>query len=414
MAIFAQVWLWSALAFVAGSLLTWVLLANPARKRAAELENRLASASAARQRATAAERANADRDRYEDEEFDDRPYAAQPSVDQHDHRDERPLAEELFGGGSGGYGETEHLPIDAEGRGAAQPTKQVPAVGSLEAPQQSHDLFAPPEPAIDHGNGDRGEDAAQTQYIRPVVEAPAEVDESDRGWFDRTDGGQDEQNLVDDLDDGVPAEQQANLVEDVEDVDDVDETGTIFTQHTTPIPAVMIEDLDRREQDGAVPEAGGIAAALDEQPAQDQEPEPEPVPAGPPPLPKRVKSGTRSPDFGQRIDERRQDDDPPARSLFEPIVPVEEMPTTAVRPPQRDDEPQAGQTGLFVPPGPFGPGSAMPLPGGGSPSPDFQIKASVTALRYCGPESPQFGRTVAEVWFRTPDDAERVGFRPIG
>jgi hypothetical protein len=95
------------------------------------------------------------------------------------------------------------------------------------------------------------------------------------------------------------------------------------------------------------------------------------------------------------------------RSLFEPIVPAEGE--LAMPPPHRvatDSRPSA--------PGPFGPGSAMPLPGGASPSPEFTIKASVTALRYCTPESPQFGRTVAEVWFRSAADAERVGFRPVG
>jgi hypothetical protein len=55
----------------------------------------------------------------------------------------------------------------------------------------------------------------------------------------------------------------------------------------------------------------------------------------------------------------------------------------------------------------------MPRPGGGRPSDDFGVKASVTALRYCTDESPQFPRMVAEVWFRTPEDAERVGFRPL-
>ena len=73
----------------------------------------------------------------------------------------------------------------------------------------------------------------------------------------------------------------------------------------------------------------------------------------------------------------------------------------------------AGGVDPFVPPGPFGPGSAMPLPGGRPPSGEYTIKASVTALRYCSPESPKFDRTVAEVWFRSVDDAERVGFRPL-
>jgi hypothetical protein len=98
----------------------------------------------------------------------------------------------------------------------------------------------------------------------------------------------------------------------------------------------------------------------------------------------------------------------PARSLFEPIVPAEDEGITTPPPPHRLRQGSGGGRG------PFGPGSAMPLPGGASPSPDFTIKASVAALRYCTPESPQFGRTVAEVWFRTAADAERVGFRPVG
>ncbi|MPZ00869.1 MAG: hypothetical protein GEU97_23440 [Actinophytocola sp.] len=66
-----------------------------------------------------------------------------------------------------------------------------------------------------------------------------------------------------------------------------------------------------------------------------------------------------------------------------------------------------------VPPGPFGPGSAMPLPGGGRPDPSFTVKASVTELRYCVEGSPAFASMTPEVWFATPNDAERVGFRPI-
>ncbi|EOD67944.1 hypothetical protein H480_14187, partial [Amycolatopsis vancoresmycina DSM 44592] len=69
--------------------------------------------------------------------------------------------------------------------------------------------------------------------------------------------------------------------------------------------------------------------------------------------------------------------------------------------------------GDSVPPGPFGPGSAMPRPGGGAPSDSFAVKASVTALRYCTEDSAQFPKMVAEVWFRTAEDAERVGFRPL-
>ncbi|MBM7770422.1 hypothetical protein JOD54_000626 [Actinokineospora baliensis] len=108
------------------------------------------------------------------------------------------------------------------------------------------------------------------------------------------------------------------------------------------------------------------------------------------------------------------------RSLFEPILPADLSEAKQAPPPPPNRlrgarTLQQSPTGMdpFVPPGPFGPGSAMPLPGGRSPSSEYTIKASVTALRYCAPESAKFDRTVAEVWFRSVADAERVGFRPL-
>jgi hypothetical protein len=105
------------------------------------------------------------------------------------------------------------------------------------------------------------------------------------------------------------------------------------------------------------------------------------------------------------------------RSLFEPVVPAEGDQEAMPPPPSHlpaGGSPVASGNSRPSAPGPFGPGSAMPLPGGGSPAPEFTVKASVTALRYCTPDSIQFGRTVAEVWFRSAADAERVGFRPVG
>ncbi|WP_020662884.1 hypothetical protein [Amycolatopsis benzoatilytica] len=95
-------------------------------------------------------------------------------------------------------------------------------------------------------------------------------------------------------------------------------------------------------------------------------------------------------------------------SLFEPSVQPNQAAMAAPEPPP------ARQTAAdAVPPGPFGPGSAMPRPGGGRPADGFTVKASVTALRYCVEDSAQFPKMVAEVWFRTAADAERVGFRPL-
>jgi hypothetical protein len=96
-------------------------------------------------------------------------------------------------------------------------------------------------------------------------------------------------------------------------------------------------------------------------------------------------------------------------SLFEPTVQPGQVAASAPEPPPARNPSPADS----VPVGPFGPGSAMPRPGGGRPSEEFGVKASVTALRYCTEESAQFPRMVAEVWFRTPGDAERVGFRPV-
>jgi hypothetical protein len=62
-------------------------------------------------------------------------------------------------------------------------------------------------------------------------------------------------------------------------------------------------------------------------------------------------------------------------------------------------------------PGPY-PGSVLPLPDGSAPAPDFVVKGNTGSMRSHGPRSPYFGRTRAEVWFRTDEDAVAAGFRP--
>ncbi|RJQ84552.1 sunset domain-containing protein [Amycolatopsis panacis] len=149
------------------------------------------------------------------------------------------------------------------------------------------------------------------------------------------------------------------------------------------------------------------------------EPEPEPVDDGAPGLPKRRRRESPRGGFdaprpiqpSMRPVERRDPELTGAHSgsLFEPAVRPNQVQQAA--PP----EPSPAHRGAVdaVPPGPFGPGSAMPRPGGGRPADGFSVKASVTALRYCTDESAQFPKMVAEVWFRTAADAERVGFRPL-
>lgn len=61
---------------------------------------------------------------------------------------------------------------------------------------------------------------------------------------------------------------------------------------------------------------------------------------------------------------------------------------------------------------PYGPGSAVPLPDGSAPGPEYTIKGNGSSRLFHPPSSPYYGRTKAEVWFRTDDDAVAAGFSP--
>ncbi|HXV93414.1 MAG TPA: hypothetical protein VD813_08965 [Pseudonocardia sp.] len=60
---------------------------------------------------------------------------------------------------------------------------------------------------------------------------------------------------------------------------------------------------------------------------------------------------------------------------------------------------------------PYGPGSADPLPDGSAPGPEYTIKGNRSSKVFHPPSSPYYGRTKAQVWFRTPEDARAAGFR---
>lgn len=62
-----------------------------------------------------------------------------------------------------------------------------------------------------------------------------------------------------------------------------------------------------------------------------------------------------------------------------------------------------------VEPGEY-PNSARPLPDGSAPAPEFTIKGNAGSMLFHTKESPYFGRTKAEVWFRSAADAEAAGF----
>ncbi len=57
----------------------------------------------------------------------------------------------------------------------------------------------------------------------------------------------------------------------------------------------------------------------------------------------------------------------------------------------------------------FGPDSAAPLEDGSAPE-GFTIKGNKNSMKFHAPSSPWYGRTNAEVWFRSAEAAEAAGF----
>ena len=56
------------------------------------------------------------------------------------------------------------------------------------------------------------------------------------------------------------------------------------------------------------------------------------------------------------------------------------------------------------------PNSAKPLADGSAPTDEFTVKGNEDSMLFHTTDSPYYGRTIAEVWFKTPADAEAAGF----
>ncbi len=67
------------------------------------------------------------------------------------------------------------------------------------------------------------------------------------------------------------------------------------------------------------------------------------------------------------------------------------------------------QVQAVAPPGRYGEGSADAVPHQGPPD-GFTIKGNAHSMLFHTPDSPYYGRTKPEVWFRSEADAERAGF----
>lgn len=98
-------------------------------------------------------------------------------------------------------------------------------------------------------------------------------------------------------------------------------------------------------------------------------------------------------------------DPEPAFNLRMEAEPVAEL-TLFDDPPVEDNV--AAEPAL-VPPGRYGEGSADAVPHQGPPD-GFTIKGNAQSMLFHTPDSPYYGRTKPEVWFRSEADAERAGF----
>jgi hypothetical protein len=54
--------------------------------------------------------------------------------------------------------------------------------------------------------------------------------------------------------------------------------------------------------------------------------------------------------------------------------------------------------------------AAPARPDGSAPTPEYTIKAKAGAELFHGPDSPYYGRTRADFWFRTAADARAAGY----
>jgi large subunit ribosomal protein L4 len=91
-----------------------------------------------------------------------------------------------------------------------------------------------------------------------------------------------------------------------------------------------------------------------------------------------------------------------------PVAPEPRRAVSIMRDPAADSD--ADGTANPADESPFGAGSAHPLEGGAAPSPEYTIKGNADSMLYHPPESPFYGRTVAEVWFTSAEAAEAAGF----
>lgn len=466
MSIFGQVWLWSLLAFVVGAVLAWLVLARPARKRVRELETELASAHADTARAAAstpartavlppAEDWTRDRREHAPTEVIQATSAFEPEAEYDAEYRTAPEPESVATSDPEHAAHTAHFSEDdvdeafaqAEAREHQSANGLFDSAPAESAPEDSGSAYRSAaseylhpadrdtsshriaEPAEDHDSGyhriaepadehDSGYHRVPEPADVPETDRPAAEDEPGRHLAEPADGLSSLERRLD----PAPVDGPASEPEPVS----LFRPGPGRAAEPEPHWFSQPDTAQRSPFEEPAEPAESAVGHLEEESTTDHlVPSPEPTAEstedtreGSQGLPKRQRRESPRGGFdpprpiqpSMRPVERREPDlaGGHSGSLFEPSVQPNQAAMAAPEPP-----PARQTADDAVPPGPFGPGSAMPRPGGGRPGEGFTVKASVTALRYCGEDSPQFPKMVAEVWFRSAADAERVGFRPL-
>ncbi|MDQ0377672.1 sunset domain-containing protein [Amycolatopsis thermophila] len=416
MSLFGQVWLWSAAAFVVGVLLTWLFLARPAQARSRHLERRLLAAQSA-------PAAQPTRTFERDPEPVSAPVArkdtsAEPSPAEEHHAPPSWLERDSLAGRS--YQPGSEIDDDSLFDTEPEPEDEPEYRGTGAPEPEAHGAATAEATTVFNAFGRERTGEAGSLFERDQAGEAGSLFERDQAGEARS------------LFEREPAEERGSLFEPGPDASAAGAEGertagrgSLFSRDDAPEPERgSLFDPDHAPEPARSPESAftpfaapeeeppAYAFGADEQqPHADDEAATETTQVLPRRQPRRSAHAFDPPRPVQpsmRTVERREptqsEEGGRSGSLFEPGPRAANAPAP---PPARS------HGDASVPPGPFGPGSAMPRPGGGAPSAEFVVKASVTALRYCTADSPQYGRMVAEVWFRSAEDAERVGFRPL-
>jgi hypothetical protein len=438
MGVFGQVWLWSLVAFLIGAALSWFWVARPLRRQVEELEWELEEARSAASPGGAPDRAAppgapgprgdqparwdaADSPTSIIPGFDDAPPGRTQPVPPRQPGPER--AERRMPSGppgpvpSGPPGPVPSpagpppLPGGAPSRAEVSPT-QVPPGGIPPAPRTGAGPPAeprrtpPPAPGPGPRPGQPAPDRTQPQGVFGGVLPPQDVGPTE---------------TTTQL--GRPGAEEAPEwpVEEIPDE-----------------PARAAEPDPRTHRPTAPPEPNVAESARPPRTTEAQTPPPSRISGAFDPgdqvlAPPEVTGGHGWPELSQEYDEiedavdtaeeeRPSDARAPGaereRSLFEPLVDPEQQRRHGVGRAGATNRPSAGQpppppsTPAEAPAArmPFGPGSALPRPDGSAPSPDFHVKALLPSRHYVTPDEPEFEHTRAQVWFRSPADAQRAGF----